>query len=65
MDKTGTPRYLGPRRRLFQWLCSLAILLLPFGSWHGRSLLRLDVDSLSLHLAGQILRLEDLHLVLF
>jgi len=46
-------------------LCSLIILGLPFGAWQGRSLLRLDIDSLSLHLAGQVLRLEDLHLVLF
>lgn len=65
MPEPSHLRLLGPWRRLFQWLCSLIILGLPFGAWQGRSLLRLDIDSLSLHLAGQVLRLEDLHLVLF
>jgi len=59
------PRLLAPWRRSFQWLCSLLILLLPFGRWHGRSLLRLDLETLSLSFFGQVLRLEDLPLFLF
>ncbi|TYO98774.1 cytochrome c oxidase accessory protein FixG [Geothermobacter ehrlichii] len=63
--KTDRPRLLAPWRRSFQWFCSLLVLLIPFGRWHGRSLLRLDLDSFSLCFFGQILRLEDLHLFLF
>jgi len=58
-------RLLGPWRRLFQWLTSLTILLLPFGRWNGRSLLRIDIGSLSLELFGQTLRIEELYLFLF
>jgi len=58
-------RQLGPWRRSFQWLTSLAILLLPFGQIQGRSLLRIDLGSLSLQLFGQVLRIEELYLFLF
>ena len=56
---------LGPKRRAFQWATSLTILLLPFCHWQGHSLLRLDFTSLSLHLFGQTLRIDELYLVLF
>jgi cytochrome c oxidase accessory protein FixG len=64
MTDYRNPR-LGPWRLGFQWLTSLTILLLPFGQWNGRSLLRLDFTSLSLDLFGQTLRIDELYLVLF
>lgn len=64
MNKPQTT-LLGPWRRGFQWLVSLTILLLPFGHWHGRSLLRIDLNHLSLQLFGQVLGIEELYLLLF
>lgn len=64
MNQYRNPR-LGPKRRVFQWLTSLTILLIPFCQWNGHSLLRLDFSSLSLHLFGQTLRIDELYLVLF
>lgn len=57
-------KLLGPWRRIFQWLTSLIILLLPFGSWNGRSLLRIDLNDFSLQFFGQVLRIEELYLFL-
>ena len=59
------PRLHGPWRRTLQWLTSLVILLLPWFSLDGKSLLRIDIDTLSLHLFGQLLRIEELYFVLF
>jgi len=59
------PHFLGHWRRSFQWLTSLAILLVPFGTWHGNGLLRLDIGQRSLHLFGQVLRIQELYLLLF
>jgi len=56
---------LGPWRRRFQWLTSLTILLLPWAQLNGKSLLRLDLGTRSLHLFGQLLRIEELYLLLF
>lgn len=58
------PGLLSPWRRTFQWLSSLLILLLPWFQPNGKSLLRIDVPSLSLHLFGQVLRIEELFLFL-
>lgn len=57
-------RLLGPWRRSFQWLISLLILLLPWGRIDGVSILRIDIPSLSLHLFGARLRIEELYLLL-
>lgn len=64
MSRYQNPK-LGPKRKTFQWLTSLAILLLPFGQWNGQSLLRVDFSTLSLYLFGQTLRIDELYLVLF
>ncbi len=58
------PGLLSPWRRRFQWLSSLLILLLPWLQPGGNSLLRIDVPTLSLHLFGQVLRIEELFLFL-
>ncbi len=58
------PNLLGPKRRLFQWTTSLLILLVPWIQPGGDSLFRIDISSLSLHLFGQILRIEELYLFL-
>ncbi|WP_303722793.1 4Fe-4S dicluster domain-containing protein [Malonomonas rubra] len=56
--------FLGPWRKTFQWLSTLLILLLPWFQPGGKSLLRIDVPTLSLHLFGQVLRIEELFLFL-
>lgn len=58
------PGLLSPWRKTFQWLTTLAILLLPWIQPGGKSLLRIDVPTLSLHLFGQVLRIEELFLFL-
>ncbi len=58
------PHLLGPWRRAFQWGITLALLLVPFVRMNGRSLLRLDVSTLSLHAFGQVFRIEELYLFL-
>lgn len=58
------PGLLSPWRRTFQWISSLLILLLPWLQPGGVSLLRIDVPTLSLHLFGQVLRIEELFLFL-
>lgn len=55
---------LSPWRRKFQWLTTLVMLLLPWIQPGDKSLLRIDVPSLSLHLFGQVLRIEELYLFL-
>ncbi|MBW6510634.1 MAG: 4Fe-4S binding protein [Desulfuromonadaceae bacterium] len=57
--------FIGPRRRALQWATTLFILLLPWVRPGGVSLLRVDLPTLSLHLFGQILRIEELYLFLF
>lgn len=59
------PLLLGPWRRRFQWLVTLTIVGLPWIQPGGRSLLRIDLETLSLHLFGQLLRIEELYLLLF
>lgn len=56
--------YIGPRRRLFQWATTLLLLLLPWLEVDGKSLLRLDIPGQSLYLFGQLLRIQELYLVL-
>jgi cytochrome c oxidase accessory protein FixG len=58
------PGLLSPWRRAFQWLTTLVILLLPWFQPGGNSLLRVDVPTLSLHLFGLVLRIEELFLFL-
>ncbi|NIQ96520.1 MAG: 4Fe-4S binding protein, partial [Desulfuromonadales bacterium] len=57
-------RHLAPRRRAVQWSLGLLLVLVPFIRFDGRSLLRIDLDSLSLIAFGHIFRLEDLELAL-
>ncbi|MFO7576376.1 MAG: 4Fe-4S binding protein, partial [Pelovirga sp.] len=57
-------RLLGPRRRGVQWFTTLLLLLLPWLQQGGRSLVRIDIPSLSLHLFGQVIRIEELYLFL-
>ncbi|OGR33390.1 MAG: hypothetical protein A2091_04505 [Desulfuromonadales bacterium GWD2_61_12] len=60
-----TPHLLGPWRRRCQWLITLIVLALPWFTVGGQSPLRLDFATLSLHLFGQTLRIEELYLILF
>jgi cytochrome c oxidase accessory protein FixG len=57
-------RLLGPWRRSVQWCISLLILLLPWGRIDGIGFLRVDIRSLSLHIFGATLRIEELYLLL-
>lgn len=57
-------RFIGPWRRGLQWACTLLILLLPWLKVDGKSVLRIDIPDLSLYLFGQVLRIEELYLVL-
>ncbi|NTV13576.1 MAG: 4Fe-4S binding protein [Desulfobulbaceae bacterium] len=56
--------YIGPRRRLAQLTASLLLLLLPWLEVGGKSLLRLDIPGQNLYLFGQLLRIQELYLVL-
>jgi len=58
------PHRLGPWRQLFQWVCTLSLLAIPFIRIDGRSLLRLDLPTLSLQAFGHTFRLEELYLFL-
>lgn len=58
------PLLLGPWRRTFQWLTTLTVILLPWLQPGGVSLVRIDIPSLSLHLFGQVLRIQELYLLL-
>ncbi|BCR03413.1 cytochrome c oxidase accessory protein CcoG [Desulfuromonas versatilis] len=58
------PRLLGPWRRVFQWGTTLLLLVVPFVRLEGRSLLRLDIPSLTLEAFGAVFRLEELYLFL-
>ena len=55
---------IGPWRILFQWVSTLLLLLLPWLEIDGKSLLRIDIPGLSLYLFGQVLRIQELYLVL-
>lgn len=55
---------IGPRRRLFQWTVTLVLMILPWLEVNGKSLLRIDIPGLSLYLFGQVLRVQELYLVM-
>ena len=57
-------RFIGPWRRKFQWACTLVLLILPWLEIDGKSLLRIDIPGLNLYLFGQVLRIQELFLVL-
>jgi cytochrome c oxidase accessory protein FixG len=57
-------RFIGPWRRLFQWATTLLLLFLPWLEADGKSLLRIDIPGLNLYLFGQVLRIQELYLVL-
>jgi len=57
-------RFIGPRRGLFQWATTLFFLVLPWLEVDGKSLLRIDIPELSFYLFGQVLRIQELYLVL-
>jgi polyferredoxin len=59
------PTLISPWRRCLQWVTSLLILLLPWVQVDGKSLLRIDIPHLNLYLFGQVLRIQELYLVLF
>jgi len=61
---TIRPHRLGPWRQLFQWSCTLTLLAIPFIRIDGRSLLRLDLPTLSLQAFGHTFRMEELYLFL-
>ncbi len=55
---------LSPWRRRSQWSATLLLLLTPWFRIDGNSLLRIDIPALTLHFFGQLLRIEELYLVL-
>ncbi|PLY00616.1 MAG: FeS-binding protein [Desulfuromonas sp.] len=55
---------IGPRRRSFQWILSLLVVLLPWFKIDGKSLLRIDIPELSFYFFGAVLRIEELYLLL-
>ena len=57
-------KLIGPQRRLFQWITTLVILVLPWLEVDGKSLLRIDIPGLNLYIFGQVLRIQELFLVL-
>lgn len=59
------PLLLDPWRRTFQWLMTLIVILLPWIQPGGVSLVRIDIANLNLHLFGQVLRIQELYLLLF
>lgn len=64
MSRKAKTSLLGPWRRTFQWTTTLLILLVPWLSIGGKSVLRIDLGSLSLQFFGQTLRIEELYLFL-
>ncbi|MFP7756087.1 4Fe-4S dicluster domain-containing protein [Thermodesulfobacteriota bacterium B35] len=60
----GNNRPIGPRRTRLQWILTLLFLLAPWFKVDGRSLVRIDIPGQRLYLAGQVLRIEELYLVL-
>ena len=52
------------RRRIIALLGGAAILLLPFLRIRGRSAVRFDLSSLSLHFFGAVVPIDEFHLVL-
>ncbi len=64
LQQSKRPLLLGPWRRTFQWLMTLTIILLPWIQPGGVSLVRFDIPNLSLHLFGQVLRIQELYLLL-
>jgi len=61
---TRAPALLSPWRRFCQWGTTLLLLLIPWLRINGDSVLRIDIPGLSLYFFGQILRIEELYLVL-
>ena len=57
-------KLIGPQRRLFQWATTLLLLLIPWLEADGKSLLRIDIPGLNLYIFGQVLRIQELYLVL-
>ncbi len=57
-------RLIGPRRRLFQGAAAGVFLIVPFVRVGGESLLRLDLATLTLHIAGGAFGVEELYFVL-
>ena len=57
-------KLIGPQRRLFQWITTLLLLVIPWLEFNGKSLLRIDIPGLSLYFFGQVLRIQELYLVL-
>lgn len=60
----GAPSLLSPWRRLCQWVTTLLLLLTPWFSIEGKSVLRVDIPELTIYVLGQTLRIEELYLVL-
>ncbi|MDH3998779.1 MAG: 4Fe-4S binding protein [Desulfuromonadales bacterium] len=58
------PTLLSPWRRRCQWFTTLLLLLPPWIQLNGKSLLRIDIPKRSLYCFGQILRIEELYLLL-
>ncbi len=61
---TNKIHFIAPQRRLFQWTSTLILLLLPWLELDGKSLLRIDIPGLNLYLFGQVLRIQELYLVM-
>lgn len=56
------PHLFGPWRRTFQWSVASLLAIIPFLSINGVAMLRLDIPTLSMELAGHYFRIEELYL---
>lgn len=61
---TRAPSLLSPWRKFCQWLVTALLLLTPWFSINGNSVLRIDIPELTLYCFGQTVRIEELYLVL-
>jgi cytochrome c oxidase accessory protein FixG len=57
-------KLIGPQRRLFQWAVTLLVLIIPWIQVNGKSLLLIDIPTLSLYFFGLVFRIQELYLVL-
>lgn len=63
MPVSALPK-IATKRKLVQWLASLLILLIPFLTIGGESLLRLDAATRTLFFFGSRIRIEEFYLLL-
>ncbi len=56
------PRFIGPKRRWFQWSLAALWFVIPFIRISGQSLIEIDLPNLNFYLGNTIFRIEEMHL---